>query len=95
MKIISTTELLDSYDGRIEDIKTKIIEVNGTLSEAIQQARKEMIERMEYDIDTEDEEEVNELIDEYRPVMPNEDRLWGRVSDINFRWRLTVTIVQE
>lgn len=94
MKIVCLTEKLSSYDGSTEEIRTRIIEIDKPLEEVIKRARHEIIEQIRYTMDSEDEDDLNAVIDELHPILPSKDRLWGKLFDPDYDLRMTVTIIE-
>lgn len=62
---------------------------------AIKQIRIEIINYIKNMCDTEDEDEVNEIIDELKPIMPNEERNWGELHDEDNGYHVTYVIIND
>lgn len=94
MKIIWTERSFHPNFGSSshDSMSGGVIEVN-TMKEAIDCVRSKLIETIKNSYDTEDEDEVNEIINEVRPIMPNDERNWGELYDDDIGYAVTYVII--
>ncbi len=94
MKIIWTERSFHPNFGSSchDSMSGGIIEVN-TMKEAIECVRSKLIEMIKNSYDVEDEDEVNEIINDIKPIMPNDERNWGEFYDDDIGYAVTYVII--
>lgn len=75
----------DSVGGGVIEVKNR--------KEAIECIRGKLIEMIKNSYDAETEDDVNEIINDIKPIMPNDERNWGELYDDDIGYAVTYVIV--